>query len=272
MFYFIASPIGNLKDISFRAIEILEQIDAIYAEDTRVSKKLTEKYNIKKPIFKLNEHSSQNDISKIITRLSKGDNLAYLSDAGMPCISDPGKNIVKELIVCGEPYTVIPGASAAVTAFAAASSMEKRYIYLGFLNRKKRKKELQLYSSLSLPLVIYESPKRVKALLKDAYDVLGECDVTIAREISKIYEEFIHTSLQKLASDDFESIYEKGEFVIVIDKKSETAKLMTIDEIQEEILTLKKQGLKNTEIAKILSKKQSKFTRQEIYDKIHNMI
>ncbi len=267
MLYLVASPIGNLKDISLRALETLENVDFVYCEDTRVSGKLLSHYKIKAKINSYHEHSSKNKIDEILALLKEGKDIAYLSDAGMPCISDPGKELVKLAIEYQIDYTIISGASAAASAYAISNFDEGRFVFMGFLDRNNYSSELENIRGINYPLVIYESPHRVEKLLQEILRVLGDRKVSIAREISKLHESFLHARVSELLEHP-EIKHPKGEFVVVLEGSSEEKETELSD---EDIIKIGKKrladGEKLSSLAKDLSK-MGRMSRNEIYKKL----
>ncbi len=261
--YLVASPIGNLKDISYRAIDTLQHADYIYCEDTRVSSKLLSHYNIKSKLNSYHQHSSKQKLDEILLHLKNKENIAYLSDAGMPCISDPGKELVKLAIENQIEYTIIAGASAGVCAFAISQFMDSRFYFVGFLDRKKIQTELETFKNINVPIVVYESPHRIQNLLSEVLKILGDRKITIAREITKLYESFLHGKISELLEHD-EIKNPKGEFVIVI----EASKFEEINLSDDELINLAKKRLENGEKLSKISKELSKLgnlSRNEIY-------
>lgn len=266
--YLVASPIGNLKDISLRALETLEQADLIYCEDTRISAKLLSHYKIKASLRSYHEHSPEAKRSEILSLLQGGKDIAYLSDAGMPCISDPGKELVKLAAEHGIKYTVIPGASAAVCAFAVSGMDETRFTFAGFLDRNRLRTELEALKDLKHPVIFYESPHRIQTLLQEMLAVLGNRKLSIARELSKLHESFLHGKISELL--DHEEIKNpKGEFALVVEGNHEDAPSLS----DEEILKIGRKRLEGGEklsaIAKELAKMGS-LSRAEIYKELSN--
>ncbi len=264
--YLVASPIGNLKDISIRALETLEEADVIFCEDTRVSGNLLKHFDIKKKLTSYHEHSPKSKLDEILSLLKEDKDIAYLSDAGMPCISDPGKELVKLAIANNIEYTIIPGASAVVSAYAASNFDNNRFTFVGFLDRNNFKNELLELKNINNPIVIYEAPHRVAKLLKECLNVLGDRKITVAREITKLHESFLHGNVSEIIEHE-EIKNPKGEFVIVIDGNNEEEKNLS----NEDILNIGRKRLEDGEklssIAKDLAK-ISELSRNEIYIKL----
>ena len=223
MLYVVATPIGNLKDISLRAIETLKSVDMILAEDTRVTKRLLTHYDIENNLVSYHAHNEHNKTQKIIEELKQGKDIALVSDAGTPGISDPGYLLVKACRENGIDVVAIPGASAFVTALASAGLPSDRFHFEGFLpNKKGRNKRWQFLKEYPYTIILYESPYRIIKLLEEICENTGaDTKVVIARELTKIYEEVINDTcinhLERLKNK--EKI--KGEFVIIISKQKE---------------------------------------------------
>lgn len=214
--YLVPSPIGNLSDISKRIIDTLNSVDYIFCEDTRNTQKLLNLLNIKKTTISCHEHNEKEMSFKLISYLSEGKNIAYMSDAGYPAISDPGEILVKE--VSKNNFKIIPlsGPTASLTALIASSLPTSHFLFYGFLSSKRseRIKEINKLKSFPYTIIFYEAPHRINETLDDLYNTLGDRKITIARELSKIHEEFIYTSLKEITSLNKEF---KGELVLVLE-------------------------------------------------------
>lgn len=214
----VATPIGNLSDLSPRGVETLQNADYIAAEDTRVTLGLLAKFEIKKPLLSYYKPKEQEKSERIIGLLLEGSNVALVSDAGMPCISDPGAVLVKKCAERGIPVEVIPGCNAAVAAVAASGLEAGRWIFEGFLPVPKKERAARLDEIKNLPhaLVFYEAPHKIKQTLCDLHSALGERNAALCRELTKLHEEIIRGTLGELARyyDDAEP---RGEFVIVVE-------------------------------------------------------
>lgn len=218
MLYLVPTPIGNLKDITLRALEVLKEVDLIYAEDTRVSSKLLKHYAIDKKSFSFHAHNEHNVLDKVIEQLKLGQSAAYMSDAGTPGISDPGYLLVSECIKEDLKFTVLPGATSIIPAIVGSGFPCERFYYEGFLPHKKgREKKLKEILTHSCTSILLESPHRIVKALKQI-DQLSETPrkLVVAREISKLYEEFLRGSPTELISH-FEKHPPKGEMVLMIE-------------------------------------------------------
>jgi 16S rRNA (cytidine1402-2'-O)-methyltransferase len=222
--YLVATPIGNLEDITQRALRILSEADMIAAEDTRRSLALLSHFAIRKPLISYHEHSGPAKTEGIISRLKSGQNIALVSDAGMPLLSDPGVALVREARRQGINVTACPGASAGITALALSGLSAKAHMFAGFLDTrgKRRRAELERLSGLRCPIIIYEAPHRIRETLIDCIKAFGDREAALLRELTKLHEEFIGGRL----SDIYERFREtdpRGELVLIISGKSEDA-------------------------------------------------
>ncbi len=214
--YVVATPIGNLGDITLRALEILRMVDLIAAEDTRTSKKLVSHYNIGTPLISYHQHSRINKIDYLVEQLSAGKNIALITDAGTPGIQDPAGRLVKAARRAGVEILAIPGASALTAALSIAGEPTDNFIFLGFLPKKKGRETLfRKIADEDLPILIYESPMRVARTLRDIEKFLGNRQGMIFRELTKKFEEVKAGSVADLA-EYFTNKPPKGEFVIMI--------------------------------------------------------
>ncbi len=216
--YIIATPIGNLKDFTFRAVDILQEVDHIFAEDTRTSITLMKHYNITTNLDSYHEHNKIQKIPKIIKLLNEGKNIGLISDAGTPTISDPGYKLIRACIDEEINIIPIPGASAVTAALSASGLPSDSFFFLGFLPKKKgRKKKISFLKSLENTIIIFESPHRLLKTLRELHDELGERPIIVARELTKLYEEIIRGNFNSVI-EFFESKKVKGEIVIIIGK------------------------------------------------------
>ena len=216
----VPTPIGNLEDITLRSLDTLKNSDYILCEDTRVSKKLLNKYNIEVQLVSFHSFNEHKTVQKHINQILDGKAVSLISDAGTPSISDPGFLIVRESIKNNIEINCLPGATALIPAIVNSGLSSERFVFEGFLPTKKgRNKRIKNLVDEKRSIVIYESPKRILKLINDLMDLLGEDrKASISRELSKIYQENIRGTLKEL-HDKLENINIKGEFVIVIDGK-----------------------------------------------------
>jgi 16S rRNA (cytidine1402-2'-O)-methyltransferase len=217
--YVIATPIGNLGDITVRAIALLKEVHLIAAEDTRQSKKLLMHYGINTSLLSLHAHNEQAQTEKILTILNSHESVAFITDAGTPLISDPGAHLVKTVRAHGYKVVPIPGPCAAITALSAAGLNEPHFYFEGFLPNKsaQRKERLLQLKNFASTLIFYEAPHRVLATLRDMADVLGNREAVIARELTKKFETIMHGSLHDLHHYLFQTPQQqRGEFVLLV--------------------------------------------------------
>lgn len=215
--FIVASPIGNLEDISIRAINTLKEVDFILSEDTRETQKILNHFSISKPQISYRDQNHQLVVKRIIDILNDGLNLALLSDRGTPLISDPGFKLVRDVISSGFKVESIPGPSSVISALVVSGLPTDRFIFLGFLpkSESQRLEMLKKYGNLESTLIIFESPFRIDKLLDEAKKSLGERDVVVAKELTKLHEEVYRFNLKDL---DEQKIDTRGEFVVLISK------------------------------------------------------
>ncbi|MED4689797.1 16S rRNA (cytidine(1402)-2'-O)-methyltransferase [Peribacillus frigoritolerans] len=234
--YLVPTPIGNLEDMSFRALRILKEADVIAAEDTRNTKKLCNYFEISTPIVSYHEHNKEYSGKQMLERLRSGEVIALVSDAGLPTISDPGYELVKDAIA--EQFKVIPlpGANAALTALIASGLVPQPFYFYGFLQRgaKEKKQELEKLKKVESTWIIYESPHRLKETLKHMHEILGDRRIVLCRELTKKFEEFIRGTVNEALTWAVESEI-RGEFCLIIEggqwseDESEEAWWMALD-------------------------------------------
>lgn len=265
--YLVSTPIGNLADISFRAVEALKHVDAIFCEDTRVTRKLCQYYNIKTPLFPYHDHSSDKDRNAIIERLKNGDNLALVSDAGTPMISDPGYKLVQ---LCeAENIDVLPisGANAVLPALQMSALPTDCFCFAGFLPNKTKARQDKLFTfkDYASTLVFYESVPRLKACLKDVLSVLGDRKMAVVREISKMHEEAIRGNVSEILDILESDKTVRGELVLVIqgaaeqEQSAEETEKSTQDALKD---AMEAMSLKD---AVALVTKQTRLSKKEVY-------
>lgn len=214
----VATPIGNLMDMTYRAIEVLKEADLIAAEDTRNTRKLCTHFEIKTPLVSYHEHNKEESGEKLLQLLLEGKKIALVSDAGMPAISDPGYEIVRLCEEKGVPIIALPGANAALTALVASGLRPQPFYFYGFLhrNKKERRQELELMANRSETLLFYEAPHRIKQTLEDLLFVLGDRKASLCRELTKIHEEYIRGNLAEILEEVVGRPL-KGEICLVIE-------------------------------------------------------
>ena len=216
--YLVPTPIGNLEDMTVRALRILKEVDVIAAEDTRNTKKLCNYFEIQTPLISYHEHNIEVGGEKLLQMLREGKSIALVSDAGLPCISDPGADIVVKAIAEGFAVVPLPGANAALTALIASGLTPQPFYFFGFLNRNKKERRLQLETlgKRQETILFYEAPHRLKDTLKDMDLVLGERKIVMARELTKKFEEFLRGTIQE-ALEWAENNEVRGEFCLVLE-------------------------------------------------------
>ncbi|MDP1723989.1 MAG: 16S rRNA (cytidine(1402)-2'-O)-methyltransferase [Alphaproteobacteria bacterium] len=260
--YLIATPIGNLGDISFRAIEILKQMDYIYCEDTRVTQTLLSFYDIKKTLSTYHDHNADRTRAHIIAQIEEGKKIALVSDAGMPLVSDPGYKLVKETKAKNLYVTIIPGASAPLTALALSTLPPNQFYFGGFFpdKQEKQKKLLLSLAHLEATLIFFEAPHRIKETIQIIHDQIGDRLMVVARELTKKFEEII-VEKASILLERYAVTPPRGECVLLIEGFQQETKL--IDDCDDEILALLKDH-KIKEVAEIISTLY-KFPKKEVY-------
>ena len=258
--YVVGTPIGNLDDISFRALNILENVSLIACEDTRQTKKIMNKFQIKNTLISFNQHNSLNKIPKIIDALKAGKSVALVSDAGLPTICDPGEDLIKETKVNGFKIICIPGPCAALTALASSGLPSSKFIFFGFLPKKKSDREviLEEISKCEKTSILYESPRRLKTLLIELKRYCEpDREIQIFRELTKRFEESVGKNLDMII-DFFEDKEVIGEITIVIGGiRFENSLKFDETELKKELNNLKKAGLSLSAASKYLAKKNN---------------
>ena len=250
--YLVATPIGNLKDISSRALEVLKNVDYIASEDTRTTSNLLAYFGINKPMISYHEHNEQESSTKLIDLLKQGKSIAITSDAGYPGISDPGAIMVKHCIENDIPVSIIPGANAFLPALIGSGLDNNHFYFHGFLPSKPsaRKKELEQLTNLTCTLIFYESPHRIKETLNDLLTYFPNRKMSLVREITKLHEEYIYGTINEIAQIDESTL--KGEMVIVIEG-NKIKEEYTEEELIEMLNKLISNGLSLKEASKELA-------------------
>ena len=266
--YLVATPIGNLEDITLRALNILREVDLIAAEDTRQTLKLLNHFEITKPLISYHRHNEEVKSDILIEKIKKGENIALVSDAGTPGICDPGESVIKKAIEENIEVIPIPGACAMVNALIASGIETKEFCFLGFLplNKKLRKEKLEEIKKANKTTIIYEAPHKMKATLEDLKEVIENRKVVLARELTKIHEQFIRGNIDELLNkiDDL-----KGEMILILEATHETEDSKNEFEclsLEEHYKYYEKQGLNKKEIIKKIANDR-KVSKNEIYMK-----
>lgn len=249
--YLVPTPIGNLEDMTYRAVRILQESDVIYAEDTRVTQKLLRHFQISKPLKVAHEHNQTIASQWILSDLQEGKNVALVSDAGMPLVSDPGAEVVSSIRRHGFPVVCLPGPSALLTGLVASGMKVHPFLFVGFLDAKKTKRiqsleELQFRTET---LVFYEAPHRIQELVDDLYQVFGSRSFAIARELTKTFEEIITGNLEEQPSLDGL----KGEMVVIVSGYEQPQEEITNLSIVEQVDLFVKDGMSKTDAMKQVS-------------------
>lgn len=267
--YLVATPIGNLNEMTYRAVEILNSVDYIAAEDTRNTIKLLNHFDISKKLISHHEHNIHTSIPKIIDLLSKGNDVALVSDAGYPAISDPGYELVKEVIT--HEWNVVPvsGANACLNALVTSGITPQPFLFYGFLDHKdkKKKKELESLKNYKETIVFYESPHRIKKTLLLMKEILGNRQISLAREITKKHEEINRGSIEDILTIIDEI---KGEIVVVVEgNKEEVIEEIGFDQsIQEHVDEYIQKGMSTKDAIKEVAK-QRKISKNIVYQEYH---
>ena len=272
--YLVPTPIGNLQDMTFRSVQILKEVDLICAEDTRNTGLLLKHFEIETKQYSFHEHNAYEKIPDLLERLKSGLSLAQVSDAGMPSISDPGHDLVKAAIAEDIPVVALPGASAGITALIASGLAPQPHIFYGFLPRKKGQQIDFFKEKLSYPetQIFYESPYRVADTLENMYEVYGNRQVTLVRELTKLYEEYQRGSISEVL-DYITSNPLKGECLLIVAGASEndreenlTSDVMPVEAVEALIAS----GMKPNQAIKTVAKER-KMNRQELYNLFHGV-
>ena len=256
--YICPTPIGNLEDITLRTIRILKEVDVVAAEDTRRTIKLMNHLEIKKPLISLHEHNEDGKSESIISMVKEGKTVALVSDAGMPGISDPGEILIRKAIEEEVEVITLPGPSAFIVALVNSGLSTSRFTFIGFLDRtsKNRLKELEDLKNKTETLIIYESPHRIKNTLKDIYKILGNRKIVLARELTKIHEEYIRMDIKDML-ENIDSLNILGEMIIILEGAAEKEEEEQIKEevLIKELYELMEEGLSTKDASKEIAKK-----------------
>ena len=262
--YLCATPIGNLEDMTFRAIRILREVDVIAAEDTRRTRKLLTHFDIHTPLIRFDENCSATVGEKILLRLQAGESVAVVSDAGLPAISDPGADLVRLAIDAGIAICPIPGANAALSALICSGLDTSKFLFVGFApkSKKNRREFLQRLATVEATLIFYEAPHRLKNFLTEAAEVFGSRQAVLARELTKVHEEFLRGNLLELSEKISEP---RGEFVLVVEGATQSQIVTPAEDVSSVVEKFLSEGLDKKsamrETAKIFN-----VSRREIYN------
>lgn len=272
--YLVATPIGNLDDITIRAIKVLQNVDLIAAEDTRHSLKLLNHLEISKPLISYHRHNEENKTEVLINKLLNGENIALITDAGTPAISDPGEEVVKQAIEKEIEIIPIPGACALINAIICSGMNTREFVFYGFLplNKKLRKNKFGEIKKENKTIILYEAPHKINQTLKDILQEVGDVNIVLARELTKIHEEFIRGKISEII-EKYTDL--KGEMIIVLEgnkfdnSTDKLTELLNNMSIEEHYNYYKKQNLEKKEIVKKMAKDRN-VNKNEIYMKVIN--
>lgn len=253
MLYVVATPIGNLEDITLRALRVLREVDLIAAEDTRHTRKLLTRYEIDTPLTSYHDRNERTKAPALMTRLGAGEDIALVSDAGTPTISDPGYHLIRAAAENGVPMTPVPGVSATTAALSVCGLATDRFVFQGFLPARqgRRRETLRQLQDEDRTMVFYEAPHRIKEALSDMHEVLGDRAALVGRELTKVHEELMRGTLSQLAAE-LDQTAPRGEFVIVVAGRDEAS---PVDEemLRTEIRRLLAAGRKANDVAKLMA-------------------
>ena len=267
--YLIPTPIGNMEDITMRALNTLKVVDVVFCEDTRVTGQLLKYYDINKKLISSHEYNEANNKNKLLEYLSSGSNVGLVSDRGTPIISDPGYELAKFAIEEGYNVVSLPGATALIPALTSSGISPMPFYYYGFLNSKDsaRRKELDFLKSIDATLILYEAPHRINKTLKDMCDILGaDRRISISREITKKYEEIYRGTIQELLDENNEY---KGELVIVVEGNKQQAEYKNLT-IEDHVNLYIEDGKSVMDSIKIVAKERG-MKKSQVYDLYHNI-
>ena len=264
--YVVGTPIGNLEDMTFRAVRILQSVDVIAAEDTRHTGRLLQHFQIKTPQISYHEHNRTERLPELLNQLSEGKAIALVTDAGIPGISDPGYELVKACIEAGIQVVPIPGASASLTALSAAGLPTDRFVFEGFLpaSGKERQQRLESLAAESRTLIFYESPHRLRVTLKELANCLGkDRNIVVARELTKLYEEFWRGTIED-AIAHYTETQPKGEFTLVVAGARLEMPVLSEDALKVELQQIMAQGVSRSQATRQLAE-MTKLPRRRLY-------
>ena len=267
--YIVATPIGNLNDITFRAIEILEKVELVAAEDTRHTKKLLAHFNIQSRLVAYHEHNEEQSTKGILEKLRSGSSVALVSNAGTPTVSDPGYRLIHAAIDENITVVPIPGVSAVITALSASGLPSDRFMFVGFLPAKVKKRQEQLKQLINVEatLIFYESPKRIIAVMEEMIEVIGNRYAVLSREMTKAYEEFIRGSLSRVVAELQTRQAIKGEITLLV-SGNKIEKPFCFEDMRDQVAAeLRKEKSGVLQLAKKFSR-SSGVSKNMLYDKI----
>ena len=260
--YLVPTPIGNLSEMTTRALDVLKSVDCIACEDTRNSGKLLKIYDIHKPLISHHEHNQEASIPKIVELLESGKSVAVISDAGYPLVSDPGQKLVQTMIEKEIPVVPVSGANAATNALVASGLSTQHYLFYGFLDAKKTKREKQLEELKNFPytLIFYEAPHRIEDMLTSMLEIFGNRKMVLARELTKMHEEFIRGTIEEVLTI-CSSL--KGEMVVIVSGK-EKEESASLDSVYPIVLQYMDKGMKTKQAVQQVAKEYN-LSKNELY-------
>lgn len=263
--YLVPTPIGNLGDFTFRAVEVLNQVEVIFSEDTRVTINLLNHYDIKKKLIAFHKFNEEQKVGVVLSYLEDGKSVAIVSDRGTPVLSDPGEICTKKVIEKGYNVVSLPGATAAIPAITASGLDSSKFIFYGFLNskRSKRKKELEFLKNNKMTIIFYEAPHRIMEMLVDLKEVFGDRKISISREISKKFEEIYRAKISEVMNMFTEV---KGEFVIVVEGNKDVVSFDDIT-IKEHFNMFMEEGLTEKDAIKKVAKERN-MSKSDVYKEV----
>ncbi|EHL05243.1 16S rRNA (cytidine(1402)-2'-O)-methyltransferase [Desulfitobacterium hafniense] len=266
--YICGTPIGNLGDITLRALEVLKGVDLIAAEDTRHSRKLLDHFGIATPLTSYHEHNEKGKALELVRRLEQGEAIALISDAGMPGISDPGQEVIQLCLEKGIPLDVLPGANAGLTALLLSGMPNDHFLFHGFLPSQSgaRKKELQNYAQLPFTQIFYEAPHRLVATLEDLWEVFGERETAVVREITKLHQS-VHKGTLSTLIHEFKDTAPRGEICVLTSPYIPVPPTGGEKEWRQEVQELTEQGMKPNDAMKVVAQKYG-VSKREVYQAV----
>ena len=267
--YLVATPLGNLEDITLRALRTLREADLVACEDTRHTGRLLRHFEIEKPLVSCHEHNEVRRAAQLVSRALAGDSIALVSDAGTPAISDPGYRVVRAAVDAGVRVVPIPGPSAAITALAASGLPTHDFLFKGFLPRTKTKRRMALRAmeATTSTVVLYEAPHRILQALADLQELLGDRNVVVARELTKIHEEFLRGTALSIRRELLRRPVLKGEFVVLVGPSEEVAAYSEVS-LSTRVGQLESQGQKRMDAIKQAARERG-ITKRAAYAQLH---
>lgn len=264
--YLIPTPIGNMDDMTFRAVDTLKLVDVIFSEDTRITSQLLSYFDIQKKLIANHKFNEEENITKVLEKLESGQNVGLVTDRGTPIISDPGYVLVKAAVEHGYPVIALPGPTALIPALIVSGIDPQPFLFYGFLNNKesKRKKELEDLKKVSATLLFYEAPHRIEKTLENMMQVLGNRKISISREITKKFEEVYHGTIAEVLE---EIVGAKGEFVIVVEGNKEKNTYENLSIVEHVHLYIKEGYSANDAIKQVA--KERKQAKSDVYKEYH---